>query len=221
MLSLFELFSLFELRRYVPLETSSDFKATVYYYYLLTMRVSVTAAFSQYLMDNSTIYPCSNLRPMRSSFFCKWVMLVEGDDRGAKMYFPVLANSLPNAVLLELISSERGVPLPPELSEIMDMMYWWGKKMSVQWYDDVVYMLGMALDNDIEEDRKVVVRAMISLQVKAEIHVYFAVDSVATELLWIDWVFWFNHASYLQGWAQVLPRNDSAQCSLVHCKRQL
>ena len=161
------------------------------------MRVSVTAAFSQYLMDNSTVYPYIKLRPTRSSFFCKWVML-EGDDRGAKEYFPVLANSLPNAVLLELISSERGVPLPPELSEIMDTMYWWGKKMSVQWYDDVVYMLGMALDNDIEEDRKVLVRAMISVQVKAEIHVYFAVDSIVVELLWIDWVFWFN-ATYKDG----------------------
>jgi hypothetical protein len=93
---------------------------------------------------------------------------------------------------MELLLSERGVPLPPELSDIMDSMYWWGKHKNVEWYDEVIYLLGLALDNDVEEDRKELVRAMISVQVRAEIHGYFAVNSVAAELLWINWVFWFN-----------------------------
>jgi hypothetical protein len=118
--------------------------------------------------------------------------MLEGDDRGWKEYFPVLASCLPNAVLLDLISSERGVPLSPELCEIMDAMYWWGRKCSLPWYDEVVYLLGLALDNDIEEDKKVLVRAMISFQVKAEIHVHFAVNSIAADLLWAKWIFWFN-----------------------------
>jgi hypothetical protein len=156
------------------------------------MRVSITPAFSQYLVDNSTVFPYSNLRPTRSCCYCKWVMLQGRLDRGSEEYFPVLANSLPNGVLMELLLSERGVPLPPELSDIMDSMYWWGKHKNVEWYDEVIYLLGLALDNDVEEDRKELVRAMISVQVRAEIHGYFAVNSVAAELLWINWVFWFN-----------------------------
>jgi hypothetical protein len=161
------------------------------------MRVSTTHAFSQYLMDNNTVYPYSKLRPTRNSFYCKWVML-QGHDRGSMEYFPVLANSRPNGLLLELISSERGVPLPPELSDIMDSMYWWGKNVSVRWYDEVIYILGLELDNDVEGNRMELVRAIISVQVRAEIYVYFEVDSMAAELLWINWVFWFN-ATYKDG----------------------
>jgi hypothetical protein len=74
----------------------------------------------------------------------------------------------------------------------MDSMHWWGRNKSNQWFEDVIYILEQALDNNIKEDRKELVRAMILVQVRAEIHVYFAIDSVAAELLWIDWVVWFN-----------------------------
>jgi hypothetical protein len=161
------------------------------------MRVTITPAVSQYLMDNSTVYPYSNLRATRNSFYCKWVMM-QGHDRGSTEYFPVLANSLPNRVLMELIVSERGVPFPPELSSIMDSMYWWGKNKNVAWYDEVIYLLGVALDNDTEDDMMELVRAMISIQVKAEIHDYFTDDSIVADLLWINWVFWFN-ATYNDG----------------------
>jgi hypothetical protein len=101
-------------------------------------------------------------------------------------------------LLMELLLSERGVPLPPELSSIMDSMYWWGKNKSVQWYDEVIYILALSLDNDIEEDRMELVRVMISVQMRAEIHAYFAADSIVAELLWVNWVFWFN-ATYKDG----------------------
>jgi hypothetical protein len=54
---------------------------------------------------------------------------------------------------MELLLSERAVPLTPELTEIMDAMYcmfWWGKNKSLVWYEDVVDILNEALDMDIE-----------------------------------------------------------------------
>jgi hypothetical protein len=169
------------------------------------MRIATTPAFSKFLMDNSTVYPYNKLRPTRNSFYCKWVML-RGEDRGSMEFVPILANSFPNGVLLDLLLSERAKPFPPELSGIMDSMYWWGRTQSIQWYDDVVYMLEDALDNDVEEDRKELVRAMISVQVRAEIHVYFAMESVAADLVWIDWVYWFNR-TYTKG-----PKSFHAMC---------
>jgi hypothetical protein len=161
------------------------------------MRITITPTLSKYLMDNNTVYPYSKLRPTRNSCYCKWIML-QGQDRGSKEYFPVLANSIPNGVLESLILSERGMPLSPDLTDIMDSMYGWGKTKNIEWYDAVIDMLNETLDNDIEEDRKELVRALISFEVKAEIHGYFAVDSVAAELLWINWVFWSN-ATYKLG----------------------
>lgn len=155
------------------------------------MRVAITPAFSKFLMDNNTIYPYNKLKPTRNSFYCKWVML-QGPDRGLTEYFPVLANSIPNRVLCELISSGRAKPFSPELSDIMDAMYWWGKTKNLDWYEDVVrvVMLDEALDS--EYDRKELFRALISGQVKVEIHEYFGVNSVAAELLWLNWISWYN-----------------------------
>jgi hypothetical protein len=141
------------------------------------MRIRITPAFSEFLMNNNMIYPYCKLRPTRNSCYCKWVML-KGDTMGSTEYFPVLANSMSNEMLSELLLTERAKPFPPELSGIMDSMHWWGRNKSNEWYDSVIAMLEEALDNDIEEDRKVLVRALISVQVKAEIRIYFAIDSI-------------------------------------------
>jgi hypothetical protein len=141
-----------------------------------TMRVASTPDFNGFLMANAAVFPYSKLRPTRSSFFCKWVML-QGTDRGSTEYLPVLANSLPNGVICELISSGRAKPFTPELSDIMDAMYWWGKNKNVEWYEEVVVMLDEALD--AEYDRKELFRALILGQVKVSIHEYFGVNSMA------------------------------------------
>jgi hypothetical protein len=155
------------------------------------MRVATTPAFSEFLMVNADVYPYSKLRPTRRSFYCKWVML-QGPERGITEYFPVLANSIPNEVLCELISSGRAKPFTPELTGVMDAMYWWGKNKNNDWYDDVVFMLDEALD--AEYDKKELFRALISGQVKVEIHAYFGVNSLAAELLWLNWISWYNGA---------------------------
>jgi hypothetical protein len=155
------------------------------------MRVSITPAFSKFLLDNSEVYPYSELKPTRNSFFCKWVML-QGLVRGSTEYFPVLTNSLPNAVILDLLSSGKAKPFTPELTDVMDSMYWWGKNKNIDWYEDVIMMLDGSLD--AEYDKKELFRALISSQVKVEIHGYFGVNSMATELLWLNWISWYNRS---------------------------
>jgi hypothetical protein len=155
------------------------------------MRIATTAAFNKYLLDNSSIFPYSKLQATRQSFYCKWILL-QGEDMGSKEYFPVLANALPNGLLLELLLSERAMPLTPELSTVMDAMYWWGKNKSLVWYEDVIDIVAEAVDMDTDYDRKELFRAMISGQVRDEIHKYFPVASMASELLWLNWISWFN-----------------------------
>jgi hypothetical protein len=141
-------------------------------------------------MANSTTYPYSKLKPTRNSFYCKWVM-VRGQHIGLEEYFPVPANSLPNGVLLELISGGHGKPFPPELSDIMDCMYWWGKTKNYEWYEDCIDVMGQALWTN-EDDQKELVRAMISIEIRAVIYKYFDAGSFAGELLWLNWISWFN-----------------------------
>jgi hypothetical protein len=165
----------------------------------IDMRVTVTEAFSEFLLNNNNVYPYSRLRPTRNTFFCKWVML-QGEQSARegtwKEYFPVLANSLPNELLLELIMSGKAKPFPPGLSTIMDAMYLWGKLKNPEWYESAMFILDEALDN--EARRKEIVRALISEEIRVEIHGYFGVNSLIAELLWLDWISWFN-ATYKYG----------------------
>jgi hypothetical protein len=154
------------------------------------MRVASTLAFSQWLIANSVVYPYSKLQVTRSSFYCKWLM-VKGQLLGLDDYFPIPANSLSNGVLLQMISSGSGKPFPPELTEIMDSMYWWGKSISYEWYQECIEVLGEALWSD-EDDQQVLVRTLISIEVRALIATYFHPDSMSNQLLWSSWLVWFN-----------------------------
>jgi hypothetical protein len=160
------------------------------------MRVATAPAFNDFLMANANVYPYSRLKPTRNSFFCKWIML-KGQDMGLTEYFPLLANSIPNRLLLEIISTGEAKPLTPELSDIMDSMYWWGKTKNYQWYEDAVFYIGdEALDTEYE--RKELVRSLVAPQIRVEIHEYFGVNSFTAELLWLNWISWFN-ATYKAG----------------------
>lgn len=155
------------------------------------MRVTITPAFSQWLMANTAVYPYSKLKATRNSFFCKWVM-VKGEHLDIEEYFPLPANSLPNAVLLALISSGNGKPIPPELSDIMDDLYSWAMGKNIEWYRDCIDVLGDALWIDREEQHKVLVRYLIGMEVRGIIFQYFHGTQMAAELLRLNWLVWFN-----------------------------
>jgi hypothetical protein len=65
-----------------------------------------------------------------------------------------------------------------------------GEDKNIEWYEQVIGMLDEALEN--EEDMKVLVKVFISLQIKAELDKYFGINSIAAELLLLDWAGWFN-----------------------------
>jgi hypothetical protein len=155
------------------------------------MRVTTTPAFSHWLWHNSALYPYSNLKVTRNSFFCKWVML-KGQHMDIEEYFPVPANSVPNGLLLAMISSGSAKPIPPELSDIMDDLYSWGMGRNIEWYRDCIDVLGDALWIDREEEYKVFVRYLIGMEVKAIILQYFHGSTMASHLLYSNWLDWFN-----------------------------
>jgi hypothetical protein len=115
---------------------------------------------------------------------------LKGQHLDIQEYFPVPANSVPNGLLLAMISSGSAKPIPPELSDIMDDLYSWAMGRSIEWYRDCIDVLGDALGIDREEEYKVLVRYLIGMEVRA-IHG----TSMASELwlwLYLNWLDWFN-----------------------------
>ena len=158
------------------------------------MRVPTTKAFNQFLMANSQRYPYNSLQATRASFFCKWIMLKgRSAVTGLTEYFPTLANSYSNGVLLEMISNGDGKPLPPELSHIMDSMNWWGIKEDLAWYDNVVFILSRSLDIGVVHNKKDYVRNLISLQITKLIEPHYDMYTLGFDLLLVEWVLWFDH----------------------------
>lgn len=181
------------------------------------MRVATTAAFNQFLIDNGHSYPYGRLQSTRSSFFCKWVMM-KGHVTGVTEYFPLLANSFSNGVLLEMIITGRAKPFPPELSEIMDHMHWWGKNHDLEWYNQVVEMMDETLNKEEEVERSELVSIFVSPLVLKEIHAnHFAVDSVMEHLLVIEWMKWYMR-TYKKGDRTPAPFRTIAEKSVVKIK---
>jgi hypothetical protein len=159
------------------------------------MRVLTTEAFNKFLLANSQQYPYNSLHATRASFFCKWVM-PKGRSAvtGLTEYFPTLANSYSNGVLLEMIRNGEAKPLPLELSQIMDSMRWWGRRTSFEWHGHVVYVLSQALDNGLGgHNTRDFVRKLISLHISEMIQVWFDVHSLAYNLVFMEWINWFNN----------------------------
>jgi hypothetical protein len=161
------------------------------------MRVASTKAFNQFLLDNGQAYPYSRLQVTRSSFFYKWIMTKGHGTTGVTEYFPVLANSTPNAVLLYMIESGKAKPLPPVLSQIMDHMHWWGLQCSLEWYQQVIPMLDQALNTE-EINRRELVSLLVYPLVLEDIRNQFAADSVAEHLLKLEWMKWYK-STYKSG----------------------
>jgi hypothetical protein len=117
----------------------------------------------------------------------------KGQSRmGQTYYFPTMATSL-RRTLLDAIVLDEAKPLPPDASLIMDDMFWWGKTVSFEWYEQVVDSLGVCLYGEEEFGTRGFVREVIGFQVKAIILEYFNFDSMAFDLLfdrYFEWFFW-------------------------------
>lgn len=113
---------------------------------------------------------------------------------GLTEYFPTLANSYSNAVLLEMIRSGEGKPLPLELSQVMDSMHWWGLREDVAWHDNVVFILSRQLDKGgpAVHNKRDFVRNLISLQIQLLIQPYHDIGSPGFYLLHSEWKEWFD-----------------------------
>jgi hypothetical protein len=161
------------------------------------MRVPTSAAFNQFLLENSH-YPFNRLKATRNSFFCKWIMLKGTSHLGLVYYFPVMANSIRNVELLVLISSEHAKPFPPELSHVMDNMYWWGHSRSHLWFEQVIDAMGVLLDNvnnnEFDEQQREIVREFIAYEVKQIILGHFDLMSVPFDIVFDQWWYHFNCA---------------------------
>jgi hypothetical protein len=154
------------------------------------MRVPTTPAFSKFLLDNSH-YPYNSLYVTRNSFFCKWVML-KGQSHTGIVYFPTLANSYSVGVLREMIRSGEAMPLPLELSQIMDSMRYWRLEEDIHWHNNVVYILSRTLDLGLRHNNRDFVRNLISLQITKLIMPYYDIGTLGFELLYFEWKNWFN-----------------------------
>jgi hypothetical protein len=156
------------------------------------MRVLSSVSFNKFfLLDNGQAYPYSRLHPTRNTFFCKWIMQKGQSNMGLTYYFPTMANSL-RATLLDAIAFDGAKPFPPQASAIMDDMFWWGKTVNFQWYEQVVDSLGWHLDTEEDMDVRIVVRQLIGFRVEGILHENFDVDSMLFDLLFNRYSLWFD-----------------------------
>ncbi|CAB9515204.1 expressed unknown protein [Seminavis robusta] len=102
------------------------------------MRISATPSFSNWLLSVKR-YPFNELRATRHGFTCKYVIC---DINSNEKYSCVPTKNFDHVSILEdLIMQGECKPLPPDMTNIMDYMFYWGLQKSPRWYHKVLSTL--------------------------------------------------------------------------------
>ena len=105
---------------------------------------------------------------------------------------PVLASSFDKATLQHLVISQKGLPLPPAMSSIMDWMHSWGRNRSEGWYDGTLELFMWYIDENIDLTVRELMFEVISIKMKEEIHSYFVMTMLLGWSTYNEWHDWFN-----------------------------
>ena len=160
------------------------------------MRIATTTAFKEFLANNG-VFPYTQLSYTRGSIYCKWLLL-RSPWRGIRgvlgvevQYFPVLTSTLPSNTVLELIMTEKALPLTPLLAEVMDSMFIWGNGKSSTWYNDTVELFAYLLEDGINNKREDLMRQQIGLYVEEALESQvFGV--IQRDMIWHNWKTYFT-----------------------------
>ena len=113
-------------------------------------------AFKTFLDQHGGNYPYCDVRQTRTAFHTEWLLLtdsslgstVEGynPDCDLPEHYVLRTSTLPQETVQEIIIRRNGLPLPPDLCEVICfMMSFWGQCQPVRWKERILSMFHQLL----------------------------------------------------------------------------
>ena len=113
--------------------------------------------FTSFLCDNGSQFPYKDCRVTRSRFHVRWLLIKQHKEKHLRAIFPwkaISSRTFENDTVTHLIVTKQAIPLPPDMSEIMDTMAVWGEKYDVEWHHRVVDYLAFLCTDNHQFDRQ-------------------------------------------------------------------
>ena len=104
-----------------------------------------TKRFKEFYERVRDTFPYNNIRVTRNRFHTKWLLMRCKTNPGIlfyhKKYYPLLCTTLEADIVQQIIITEQGIPLPHDISVLMDCMFHWGRSLSGPWYDKTLELI--------------------------------------------------------------------------------
>ena len=140
-------------------------------------------------------YPYNEIRTTRQGFLTSWLLvrIHQGEQprfRPRRRKQAIHTSSLDKDTVTHLIVSGQALPVPQDYCDVLDVLDWWGRRISQSWYESVVEMMYCDLYNGQKVDRGCLFKNCISFHMND-----MADDAVGLDRSWIIlcWHNFFDH----------------------------
>jgi hypothetical protein len=94
--------------------------------------------FKEFYERHKYMFPYNEVCVTHCSIYSKWLLVEFKSQAGIMFYtgrlFVMLSQTMEQEIVQHLIYTRKALPLPEDLSTVMDCMYFWGRTISFQWY---------------------------------------------------------------------------------------
>ena len=111
--------------------------------------MKIDSGFKEFYERVKSCFPYNDLKVTRNRFHTKWLLMSCKTNPCILFYhakvYPLLCTTVEAEVVQHLITTQQGLPLPPDFSAVMDCMFHWGRSISWSWYERTLELINFYL----------------------------------------------------------------------------
>jgi len=144
----------------------------------------------QFVNDNASVYPHSDIKSTRNGYCCKWLLLeskggvsMVGQREGR--FFTLPTSTIDSYTLQHLIATKQANPLTPEMEDVLDAMGVWGRKINEEWHQRVLSIFARSME--LRKSRKKLCKECIEVRVLDIILSWTVMHPRLSQTMLIEW----------------------------------
>lgn len=126
------------------------------------MIINCPSEYRYFLQENGSVYPYRDILKTRKSMHVSWLIIKRQGRCGTK-WCSIPSKMLKKCTVTHLIISKEALPIPSDISEILDVMECWGKGYDLQWHNLAIDYVGYLCSNGFELNRESIVHHVIEI----------------------------------------------------------
>lgn len=150
--------------------------------------------FTCFLQEYGARYPCNEIPSTRQGFRCKWLLIQGGNAvlRRESDLYAIPSSSFDRPTFIHLIVTRQALPLTPQMDQVMDWMDSWGRGISSVWYDHVVDLFCLHLEEETFISNEILLKEVVYLHMEKMVWDHFLAGDDLGHYILDEWHAYFN-----------------------------